>query len=66
METLDKGWGACELRRPEIARIAADSLLHFDEARYRMGDFVVMPNHVHTLVCLLGQTDIVKQCYSWK
>ena len=25
-----------------------------------------MPNHVHLLVCLLGDTDLLKQCHSWK
>ena len=25
-----------------------------------------MPNHVHVLAGLLGDTDIVEQCHSWK
>jgi len=66
MEHLDKGDGECVLRRPELAQIIADSLHHFDGQRYHLGDFVVMPNHVHLLVCLLGQTDLAEQCYSWK
>jgi len=66
MEFLDQGYGACELKRPELAKIVADSLLHFDGVRYQISDFVVMPNHVHVLVGLIGETDILKQCYSWK
>ena len=66
MRHLDRGYGECVLKRPEIARIVADSLRHFDGQRYHLGDFVVMPNHVHLLVCLLGNTDLVQQCYSWK
>jgi REP element-mobilizing transposase RayT len=66
MESLDKGHGACVLKRPELARIVGDALLHFHGQRYLLSDFVVMPNHVHLLVCLLGDTDIQKQCYSWK
>ncbi len=46
---LDTCHGSCVLRRPELANIVSDSLLHFDGQRYRMGDFVVMPNHVHLL-----------------
>jgi type I restriction enzyme R subunit len=46
---LDTCHGRCLLRWPELAQIVADSLLHFDGQRYRMGDFVVMPNHVHVL-----------------
>jgi len=66
MAYLDRGCGACVLKRPDLARIVADNLRHFDGQRYRLGDFVVMPNHVHVLVCLLGSTDLEKQCYSWK
>jgi putative transposase len=65
-ENLDKGYGACVLKRQELSRKVADSLLYFNGDRYHMGDFVVMPNHVHLIVCLLGTTDIVKQCTSWK
>jgi len=66
MECLDKGYGECVLRRPELAGIVVGSLRHFDGERYHLGDFVVMPNHVHLLVCLLGDTELQAQCYSWK
>ena len=66
MESLDKGHGACVLRQPELSTIVADSLFHFDTDRYHLGDFVVMPNHVHLIVCLLDDTDIESQCTSWK
>jgi putative transposase len=66
LEHLDKGHGACVLRRRELAQIVADSLRHFDGQRYLLGDFVVMPNHVHLLVMPLGDTDIQAQCSSWK
>jgi putative transposase len=66
LEYLDRGHGACLLRNRELAVIVADSLQSFDGQRYMLSDFVVMPNHVHVLVCLLGDTDVVDQCYSWK
>jgi len=66
LEYLDRGYGECVLKQPELAKIVADSLMHFDGQRYEMGDFVVMPNHVHLLVCLLGDTDLEEQGYSWK
>ncbi len=66
MENLDKGLGACVLSRPELSKIVADSLLFFDGDRYHIGDFVVMPNHIHLLVCLLEGTNLLKQCRSWK
>lgn len=66
LETLDKGLGACVLRRRELRDIVGKSLQHFHGDRYNMGDFVVMPNHVHLIVCLLGDTEIESLCASWK
>jgi REP element-mobilizing transposase RayT len=63
---LDRGAGACHLRRAEIADLVAATLPHFHSIRYILQDWVVMPNHVHAIVWpmpnyLLG--DILK---SWK
>ncbi len=63
---LDRGAGACHLRRPEIAALVAGALEFFHEERYVLREWVVMPNHVHVLFWpvpnyLVG--DIVK---SWK
>jgi len=66
LDHLDRGHGACVLKRPELAQIVADNLRYHDARRYHLGDFVVMPNHVHLLVCLLGQTEIEAQATSWK
>ncbi len=62
---LDECHGRCLLRRPELAQIVADSLLHFDGDRYRMGDFIVMPNHVHLLVAFPDEALMRKQFDSW-
>ncbi|MCH7224724.1 REP-associated tyrosine transposase [Haloferula sp. A504] len=45
----DVGAGACLLRNPDHARIVAETLQHFDGDRYRLLEWVVMPNHVHVL-----------------
>jgi type I restriction enzyme R subunit len=62
---LDTSHGECVLRRSELAQIVADSLLHFDRERYRMGDFIVMPNHVHLLAAFGNPEVLVEQCDSW-
>jgi type I restriction enzyme R subunit len=64
-EFLDSCHGQCLLKRPELAKIVADSLLHFDGERYRMGDFVVMPNHVHLLAAFPTLAAMKEQCDSW-
>lgn len=62
---LDTCHGKCVLQKPELAKIVADSLMFFDGDRYRMGDFVVMPNHVH-LLAVFGSEELLKeQCDSW-
>jgi type I restriction enzyme R subunit len=63
---LDECHGACVLRRPELARSVADSLLHFDGERYLVTDFVVMPNHVHLLAAFPAPESMLAQCDSWK
>jgi putative transposase len=62
---LDTCHGECVLRRPDLAKIVADSLLHFDGQRYRMGDFIVMPNHVHLLAAFGSEEAMTEQCDSW-
>jgi type I restriction enzyme R subunit len=43
----------------------ADSLRRFDGQRYRLGDFVVMPNHVHLLAVFPTADAMNQQCTSW-
>ena len=62
---LDTCDGRCLLRRPELAKIVSDSLMHFDGIRYRMGDFIVMPNHVHFLAAFADPDSMEAQFDSW-
>ncbi len=62
---LDTCHGRCWLRQAELSKVVADSLLHFDGQRYRMGDFVVMPNHVHLLAVFESVERMSDQCASW-
>ena len=71
-ELLDAGYGACELARPEIANLVAEALRYFDrqngerEPRYELGEFVVMPNHVHVLVKPIEGYGLSSIIQSWK
>ena len=62
---LDTCCGKCLLKIPEFAKIVANSLMHFDGDRYRMGDFVVMPNHVHLLAAFASAEIMEQQFDSW-
>jgi len=63
---LDAGHGECVLRRPEFAEMVTNALRFFDRQRYELGDFVVMPNHVHLLVGGMARNAMLKQVESWK
>ena len=65
-DALDACHGACVLREPELAEVVAKSLRHFDDDRYLMLDFVVMPNHVHLLASFADEDAMLAQCESWK
>jgi type I restriction enzyme R subunit len=62
---LDSCHGLCRLKRPDLMKIIAESLLHFDGERYRLGDFIVMPNHVHLLAVFPDPKAMEKQISSW-
>jgi REP element-mobilizing transposase RayT len=63
---LNTGHGACYLRDPRIGRLVENALLHFDGARYRMIAWVVMPNHVHTLIETIEGYPLHTILHSWK
>ncbi|WP_372794771.1 primosomal protein N', partial [Pontiella sp.] len=51
---LDQGMGSCILAQPALKKVVEDALKHFDGDRYRLREYVVMPNHVHLLISPLG------------
>ena len=65
-EWLDAGHGDCTLRGPDCRSIIAGALQHADGDGFALGDFVVMPNHVHLLVKPVGGTLLARITQSWK
>jgi len=47
---LDQGMGDCVLKQASLAGWVTSSMHRFDEDRYELGAYVVMPNHVHAVV----------------
>ncbi len=54
----DIGYGSCILGNPEIRRISVDSLEHFDNERYIITAYVIMPNHLHALIIPLEDNTV--------
>jgi REP element-mobilizing transposase RayT len=63
---LNAGKGSCVLRNEKTAKIVADALLHFNNQRYVLDEWVIMPNHVHVLVKLLAEYKLPDILHSWK
>ncbi len=62
----DAGHGACWLRDARIASRVENALLHFDDERYRLIAWCIMPNHVHALVELKEDWNLASVVHSWK
>ena len=63
---LDAGMGSCLLKFPNIREIVCNALEFFDGKRYLLHSYVVMPNHVHVLVEMLGENKTSDVLHSWK
>ena len=63
---LDQSHGECVLRELAAQQIVSNALLHFDGDRWDVGDFIVMPNHVHALVQPLSDHPLEETLYSVK
>lgn len=47
---LQQGFGSCIMADSEIRKIVEDAIMFFNEDRYYMHAYVIMPNHVHLLL----------------
>ena len=63
---LDAGHGSSVLREAQIAATVQETFLYFDNQRYRLLAWVVMPNHVHTLFQVINGWTVAKIVDSWK
>jgi REP element-mobilizing transposase RayT len=63
---LDDCRGSCVLRQEKIAKIVADTLLYFNNKKYILDDWVIMPNHVHILVKPIDDYTLPEITHSWK
>ena len=63
---LDSGYGESILRESWVAQTVEDSLLHFNDVRYRLHRWVIMPNHVHVLIRMLEPYLLQDSVKGWK
>jgi REP element-mobilizing transposase RayT len=63
---LDSGHGSCVLRERRCRDIVIECLNHFAGIRYELAAWVIMPNHVHVLVCPRPGWQLVRILHTWK
>ncbi|MBN1828541.1 MAG: transposase [Deltaproteobacteria bacterium] len=63
---MDAGHGSCILHESGIAAMMQNVLLFFDNIRYKLFEWVVMPNHVHVLFKPLQGWKVSQIVSSWK
>jgi REP element-mobilizing transposase RayT len=63
---LDAGQGACWMNRPDVAEVVTNALSFFNEKRYDLIAWCVMPNHAHVVFKTAGEWALDKILHSWK
>lgn len=63
---LDQGSGEKYLEDPEVALVVANTLRQFQNERYRLHAWVIMPNHVHALVTPINDYKLSEIVRVWK
>jgi putative transposase len=62
----DAGHGSCVLAKPDLARIAQQSLQEGHGESYKLIAWCIMPNHVHAVIRLLDETSLGVIVKRWK
>lgn len=63
---LDEGHGSCALRQLDLRAAVVESLTYFEQQRYELRAYVIMPNHVHVLMMLHPDWLLEKVLFTWK
>jgi REP element-mobilizing transposase RayT len=63
---LDHGAGACHLGNPAVADLAAQALRFFDQKRYSLFAWAIMPNHVLVVARIFVDYSLASVVHSWK
>ena len=63
----DAGHGQCFLKEPIIAKMVVDALKFFDEKKYSLIAWSVMPNHLHILMQIkkVALSEVIKNFKSY-
>ena len=63
---LDQGAGASRLANPAVAALAVEALQFFNQKRYCLFAWAIMPNHVHVVARIFVNYSLASVVHSWK
>jgi len=63
---LDECHGECLLAKTEFKVLVEGALRYYDKKRYLLGEYVVMPNHIHALVTPYEKNELSDILQNWK
>lgn len=63
---VEANFGLPLFASPETAKIVEDAFLHFDDVRYRLVAWCVMPNHAHVIFEQESGWPLARVVHSWK
>ena len=63
---LDAGYGSCLLRQKAAAQIVKDSLEYYNNQKYLLHAWCIMPNHLHVIFQLLASYRQREVLFGWK
>lgn len=65
-DALHENTAIAHLKDPDVADLVARTLMFFDNERYRLDAWAIMPNHVHTVLTPFEPYNLAKIFPSWK
>ncbi len=65
-EWMDNCYGECLLKSEQYSSVIKNALEYYDNDKYKLDHWVVMPNHVHVLLLLVNDSELSEILHGWK
>lgn len=62
----DAGYGSCVLKDDNVAQIVHDAIFFYNDKKYNVISWCIMPNHVHVLIELIENVSLSNILHSWR
>ncbi|MGI6223589.1 MAG: transposase [Prevotella sp.] len=56
---LNKGYGECLLKEKKYREIVEQSIEYYNNRKYRIDSFVIMPNHIHIILQMIEGNELI-------